>query len=46
MLEDSLKIHLPLDKELKELNLAIHMVTDQGMEKVVEYCSRVVNWHH
>ena len=46
MLVDSLKIHLPLDKGLKVLDLAFHMVTDQGMEKVVEYCSRVVNWHH
>ena len=46
MLEDSLKIHQLLDKELKVLDLAFHMVTDQGMEKVVEYCSRVVNWHH
>ena len=46
MLEDSLKIHLPLDKGLKVLDLAFHMVADQDMEKVVEYCSRVVNWHH
>ena len=47
MLEDSLKIHQLLDKELKVLDLAFHMVTDQGMEKVAaEYCSRVVDWHH
>ena len=44
--QDSLKTHLPLDKGQKVPCWAFHMVTDQDMEKVVEYCSRVVNWRH